>query len=854
MATLLSRVTGNFTTASTWGVCDATSENDSVAANTLLTTSIVASSTFTPGAITIDGYAVKVASRAASPSGTMTVELYNSTDAVIVFTTTIDVSDIHAGDTAANGGCGWYVFSVASTALIAAKAYSIRAKTSASSQVNLFSSATTNWSRLVRTTTTAAPVAADKWHVAGQWTAAASSTSYTVTMNETATTSYGAGTINNKGTLSWGSTASTNYYLKTKTIDGYGGGLFTSTGMPTTSTGVVEFASTVAGEFGWNRRGGFTCTITAPTKTVIRTLLTADEAAAQTVIGPLTSTSGWVIGDELAFPTTTRSASECEKKTISTVDSATQVTLTAGLTNAHGGDATTGVQAEIGNLTRYFKIRGVSSSLTGYIKNFPTSIIDEDYVEYSSLGNGASVPAIEIQNTTGACSIRFGAIHDNTVASTLAVSCTNASGSLVEVSDNVFYNSTGAFVTVAATTGVTTLNNNLMIRTTAGNGIAATDNGSTYTNNKCAGTSSAGIAFTESGGTMGTFTGHTSHGCSSHGISYNSSTILTGTISNLTTWRNGGWGQSISAVLQTTATNVVFDGGTVFGNNSGGIQLFNSGFGDIVFKNYVFNAGTTLVQNIGFDPSLCEVDTLMFESCTFGTSQTHASGDIRIANFTVMMLSLYNCTLSSTVEVGLTSTNLPTNRLQYKGIWSMDHDAVAGAVKCWNRFGIINLDTTISNTASPSCRITPNNATNKQQFCSKYVPVISGGTVNVSCYIRKSVVGDGTAYNGNQPRLMVRKNLVAGITADTVIATSTAAGDGAFELRTGTSAAVSADTVLEFFVDCDGTTGWINVDDFTTTASLDSSGMKYWLYGAPVTGSGTTGGGGGVAGGSWVSG
>jgi hypothetical protein len=69
--------------------------------------------------------------------------------------------------------------------------------------------------------------------------------------------------------------------------------------------------------------------------------------------------------------------------------------------------------------------------------------------------------------------------------------------------------------------------------------------------------------------------------------------------------------------------------------------------------------------------------------------------------------------------------------------------------------------------------------------------------------------------NGNRARLIVKANPAAGIAADTVLATATVSSEGAFELLSGTTAAVTDDAVLEVYVDCDGTTGWVNVDDWS---------------------------------------
>src|SRR6185312_6665110 len=76
-ATLISTASGNIDSTGTWSVIDTTGSNaflNSETANTALTTSPVASSTFTPAAETVTSIAVKLASVAAAPSGTLTVK------------------------------------------------------------------------------------------------------------------------------------------------------------------------------------------------------------------------------------------------------------------------------------------------------------------------------------------------------------------------------------------------------------------------------------------------------------------------------------------------------------------------------------------------------------------------------------------------------------------------------------------------------------------------------------------------------------------------------------------------------------------------------------------------------------
>ena len=175
------------------------------------------------------------------------------------------------------------------------------------------------------------------------------------------------------------------------------------------------------------------------------------------------------------------------------------------------------------------------------------------------------------------------------------------------------------------------------------------------------------------------------------------------------------------------------------------------------------------------------------------------------------MITLNNTILGAATEV------LNPDQLSTTGfIKSSKHDQTEGAFKSWFQGGIVERDTTIFNTAAPSERLTPSSASIKLASGSRVVAVDDLGTVTINAYVRKSVVGDGAAYNGNQPRLIVKANPACGINTDTVLATMSAAA-GSWQQLTGTTAAVDADGALEFYVDCDGTAGWVNVDDWSVT-------------------------------------
>ncbi|MCA1841466.1 MAG: hypothetical protein LC723_14275, partial [Actinobacteria bacterium] len=200
MATYLAAANGNLTAGATWAAVDSTSLLDAQDATTTLTTSLIASSTFTPGAITIDGIAVKIAGRAAVASGTMTVELSTGGVQVTGTSVTINVSDIPVeNEVASTTLCpiGWTFFKFGSPVLLlAATLYAVRATTSVGGQVDLFRNSTAaNWSRMLRTTTTGvAPTTGDRMFICGEWTAAATKTDRAVVMDSTAATDYGDAT------------------------------------------------------------------------------------------------------------------------------------------------------------------------------------------------------------------------------------------------------------------------------------------------------------------------------------------------------------------------------------------------------------------------------------------------------------------------------------------------------------------------------------------------------------------------------------------------------------------------------------------------------------------------------------
>ena len=147
MATLYAVSSSNLTNALTWLTCSSAAESDSEAANTALTTTYVTSSTFALTATTASHLGVKVFSRAASPTGSLFVALDSASVTVAGTEMSINVSDIAQSVSAETGQSGWYFFKFPTPVNLPATTYSVKARTVSGSMVNLYSSATTNWSR-----------------------------------------------------------------------------------------------------------------------------------------------------------------------------------------------------------------------------------------------------------------------------------------------------------------------------------------------------------------------------------------------------------------------------------------------------------------------------------------------------------------------------------------------------------------------------------------------------------------------------------------------------------------------------------------------------------------------------------
>lgn len=825
---------GSINANGNWNVIAETSSsyNDSETTTTVLTTSYVASSNFTPGAVTVTHIGVKLSVRTGT-TGTMSVNLRNTTLGADVSGTevTINTADLPVCTTAGLDG-GWHFFKLSSPVLLlTATNYAVQAKTSSSSQISLFSTATSNWARAIVTNATGTPGAGDDMIIAGEYTGTGTSNSFTVTWNITATTDYGSTptaanslltpgiAVCNKGTWLLESTAATNYNLKvSNSIIQYSGSTWSEQTIPRDSSFTLQFDCGANVDYGFVGRGLCTNSRQGQSRTsgklFDRTLLNTDEAANSTSLGVADDT-GWIDNDVIAITSTTRTGTQCESGTLNGAAGASTLTVDGfagtggGILNAHSGTSPT--QAEVLLLTRNTVWKGASISLQGYVTFQATSAVDWDWYELMWMGsNTANKRGFETAGTTGTQTYTYGSHHDFGVSGSRGFNATGTSGTGITISNLVTYNIANEHFVNVGNSGSNSVSGLWSaLNTTASTALMIFgDAGSTYSDILAVGATGVGISVTENA-LLGTWSNIKGHSCASYNIEF---TNGTGYINGMTTWRNNAnGGLSINGGTN-GQIELEIDDLLCFGNQNQNVRIT---VGTLHLNDPIVAGDTTFSTANGFsNQGNSSNGRLFIQSGQIGVASgiytTHSTADLAVGSQGIYRVDLNNTILGSATEV-----NTPTSLSPGTFIASQKHDQTAGLHKTWIKAGILESDTTVVHSPSTvSVKMTPNSAVFKLECMGIHgpfkVPVASGQTVGISLYVAQSAT-----YNGSRARLIQRRNDAIGLTSEVVLDTATSASDYSggyqWEELTGTTAAVSADGTVEFIVDCDGTVGFLEV-------------------------------------------
>lgn len=702
--------------------------------------------------------------------------------------------------------------------------YRVGIKSSTATQVRVYGDGSRR-SRAIALDATAVAGAADVLFIVGEWTGAGAGSDFTVTMDQTAATDYGAIIIGQRGILNWGTTAATNYLLRTSGIMKiFSGGSYrqgtVATPIPRNSTAILEFDCASATEFGMEVYGGDVVVqglSRASGKNVISCKLNTDEAAAQTVLGVDTDT-GWLSGDEIGIGSTTRTSSERELEALSGDAAATTITIAAGLSFAHSGTSPT--QAEIYLLTRNCKIRATNVSFPTYILFDRTCTFDIDWCEFRFLGaNTANERGIQFGDSNtflGTGSIKFFSFRDSRMIGWFGASVNN-----VTLEDFVCYDCLSQFLqgVIYVNNGTSGLNNIIRRGCVLGFHASADSYAFRFEDNNFTledltvsswGAANGAIFMAEAtsvaSGIPWLIDGLDIHSCGSVGLVFNSNRTGFGTFRDFRIWRNTSYGCYVN---QAVLFDMVFEDGIFFGNGTRNFLVFGvAAIYGCLFKDVDMSGDSTFGTPIGVEVTgngaTAAATSWRFLNCNLGVASgifvAHSTCDILFSfSVSVATWTLINTKLGSAVEIDDYDLFLTNDSY----VVSMNHDQSV-AHKGWLRNGLVQYDTSIFPFGQ---KLTPTSASWKIDTSIRIpgrgflVPVDSGQAATITAQVQK----DGS-YNGNQPRLVARANPAIGIMNDTVLDTMTV-GASTTEVLSGATIAVTAKGVVEAFVDVDGTAG-----------------------------------------------
>jgi hypothetical protein len=544
-----------------------------------------------------------------------------------------------------------------------------------------------------------------------------------------------------------------------------------------------------------------------------------------------TNGTGWSGSDQIEVASTTRTSSESELRTIGQ-NSGSSCTVTSNFSNTHSGTTTAmtstpnqDIRAEVLLMSRNVKMGGTSTSNTCYVFADSTSTINCSYTEFYNWGTN-STDRFGMTSYSGTGGLTNGSLtvlgcyFHETANNAYGVLSMSNTGDFFSVTQSNFANLGSAGIHVATTTGTGfTFDQLAAIRcgnAQTSHGLFNMSDQGFSTSNCISVACNRGITPAENSITqqVGTHTNWVIH--SSDGIGMDLSQAgNNGIFQYFSCWRNNSNGLD----TQNTVRDYLITNVHLFGNSTNNIAT-GSRNENMTWRNLYVDAGTTLAATVGWVfVNATSNYNCKIENAYFGVNQNHSTADWSFNNASQFHdIKGNNVAFSSPTVFNNFSTS-SINEATRIGITR--YGATAGNHRTILLYGTIQSDTTRFKTASPSEQLLPTAFTTtwrlRLESSPKRCAINSGNNTTVSVWVRTSVSGDGAAYNGSRARLILKCNTGAGIPDDIILATATSASDGNWELLSATTPTVTDDAVLEFCVDCNGTAGWINVDDWAVT-------------------------------------
>lgn len=693
----------------------------------------------------------------------------------------------------------------------------------------------------------------------------------------TTSTGQGAFFVCNNAVLTWGNTASTNYVMQLRGVLYIVGGGIMQNGTNAARclasvTQTIQFDCANNNDSRIRVDQGGLWNVYGAAKNW-HTRLTVDASSSATSF-TCSDTTGWASGDIVAFSPTGTSRTEYESRTLNSVGSSTTFGISSGTTYAHKG--TSPLQAYVLNLTRSVKMKSLSTSLRGSLYVQGSVHIEYLEIDGSTIGTNSSTGyPINIQHdyTTGTTQVISGVTNNPStsgVGSNIPFINIGTSINGCTIDNNVSYDWASWFVYVNRGGAMSAQANNWFI--TSNISLKQTDGNESFLMNNVSGWNNTGNAFCNNVSI--------SHAGGGNAFNFNMAGgpnppyISAASFDGNECW----YSDNVGFNLQMAANVGGFNAGFTFAcqncktirNAQAGWATANGQFTSVSFKNLESfgNAGGT--GNADIRMTGANVPWLLnLDGCSLSADSSFASGygilvqnngggitQIRMNNTTIgkasgIKTAYATGNIATTAPAsGQTLFSIIANSCYFGGsgytnggvhgvlgilddfqraagdhinngasyLRCQDYNQTPGDHRTFVAQGTISIDQTVYNTAAPSQKLTPNSATFKLRSGPQRCGVTASANRTISVYVRKSKAstGDSADYNGNQPRLIVRRNDPVGVTTDTVLATASTA-IGTWEQISGSISSPLEDGAVEFYVDCDGTTGFVSVDDYTAS-------------------------------------
>jgi hypothetical protein len=530
----------------------------------------------------------------------------------------------------------------------------------------------------------------------------------------------------------------------------------------------------------------------------------------------------WVTGDGVVVAGTSRSATQNDVVTVSSVSGNTvYISNTFSFPHLGTGD----IVADVAKLNRNVKIFATSPT------NFATSIflgsnttrVNLNGIEIYDVGatNAATIAGNNISDSLVTC--KNSSFYFTNIRSGSFIIYGNSSYKSDVIDNNFFYNSTSFAINGAGLTPTTayTVTNNISINT---GGFNFPIHGNFNNNIAC-----GGIASNNVGITLQAFFSGTMDNCKIYSVTrglsiaepnVNGQVNPTGfTINNLRSFRNSVCSIQFNGAV-TRRIPLTFINSRLFGSFRS-IDTNGSISGNFIFKDSFFWGGSGETSSNLFlrQGGASSTHTgFYFDNCNIGLDYNGNTSNFSSA---ILILAGLNNSYFNNCLFSGTESSTPGVPIDYfPGYVSVNHNRLPGSIKTFKSSAILTKDTSITYNGLPTVRVTPQSASFNATSDPVKVAVRSGQTLTISVKVRKSASPD-TAYGGIQPQLVHLINPLVGNFINTSVVTGVTA-NGIWETLSYTTPIINNDTTLDFYVICNGTTGFINVTDWDASLNNNS--------------------------------